>query len=313
MIVLLETVHDDARRILEDADEVVLTRDPSDIDAEIDRADVRAVVTRGRGRIDENLLRSLPRAAVVGRCGAGLDNIDVPAAAEQGVVVVHAPGSTTAAVAEHAVMLMLALARRLTDLVEAVRADRWEHRDGYLGTELRGKRLGIIGLGAIGARVAEIGRCLDMEVVCATSRTDDVTIPRLALEELLVTSDVVQVCTALTPRTTALLGPAEFTLMPPHALLVNTARGAIVDHAALAAALEEGLLSGYAADVWHEEPPLGSGLLADERVLVTPHVAALTDTTYREICVRTATAVSAVLDGADPDPRTVHLPPPLKR
>jgi phosphoglycerate dehydrogenase-like enzyme len=310
MIILLETVHDDARRILEAADDVVLMRDPSGIDAEIDRADVRAVVTRGRGRIDADLLRSLPRAAVVGRCGAGLDNIDVPAAAEQGVAVVHAPGSTTAAVAEHAVMLMLALARRLTDLVEAVRADRWEHRDGYLGTELRGKRLGIIGLGAIGTRIAEVGRCLDMEVVCTTSRTDDVAIPRLSLEELLITSDVVQVCTALTPHSTALLGPAEFTLMQPEALLVNTARGAIVDHDALAAALEEGQLAGYAADVWRVEPPAQTRPLTDPRVLVTPHVAALTDTTYREICVRTAAAVSAVLGGIDPDPRTVHLPPP---
>ena len=310
MIVLLETVHDDARRILEDADEVVLTRDPSGIDAGIDRADVRAVVTRGRGRIDANLLRSLPHAAVVGRCGAGLDNIDVPAAAEQGVAVVHAPGSTTAAVAEHAVMLMLALARRLTDLVESVRANRWEHRDGYLGTELRGKRLGVIGLGAIGTRIAEIGRCLDMELVCTTSRTDDVAIPRLSLEELLVTSDVLQVCTALTPQSTALLGPAEFTLMRPEALLVNTARGAIVDHDALAAALEQGQLAGYAADVWRVEPPVPTRLLTDPRVLVTPHVAALTDTTYREICVRTAAAVSAVLGGIDPDPRTVHVPPP---
>lgn len=308
MIVLLETVHDDARRILEETDDVVLTTDPSGIDLGIDRAEVRAVVTRGRGRVDADLLRSLPRAAVVGRCGAGLDNIDVPAAAEQGVAVVHAPGSTTSAVAEHAVMLMLALARRLTDISGAVRRGDWARRNGYVGTELRGKRLGIIGLGAIGSRVAEIGRCFDMDVACTTSRPD-VTIPRLSLEELLVTSDVIQICTALTPRTSRLIGPAEFTLMRAHTLLVNTARGAIVDHDALAAALRDDRLGGYAADVWHEEPPLETGLLADDRVLVTPHVAALTDTTYREICVRTAAAVAAILDGEDPDPTTVHLRP----
>ena len=306
MIVLLETVHDDARRILEDADDVVLTSDPSGIDSMIDREEVRAVVTRGRGRIDDDLLRSLPRAAVVGRCGAGLDNIDVSAAAALGVAVVHAPGSTTSAVAEHAVMLMLAIARRLPDLAGAVRSGDWARRDGYLGTELRGKRLGIIGLGAIGSRVAEIGRCFDMEVVCTTSR-DDVAIPRLTLEELLVTSDVVQICTALNTRTTALLGAAEFTLMRPHVLLVNTARGAIVDHHALAAALREGRLGGYGADVWCDEPPIDTRLLADERVLVTPHVAALTDTTYREICVRTAESVAAILAGEHPDPTTVRV------
>lgn len=307
MIVLLETVHDDAHRILEAADDVVVTSDPSGIDAGIDRAAVRAVVTRGRGRIDDELLRSLPRAAVVGRCGAGLDNIDVPAAAALGVAVVHAPGSTTSAVAEHAVMLMLSLARRLTELAGAVKDGDWARRDGYVGMELRGKRLGIIGLGAIGSRVAQVGRCLDMEVVSTTSRDDEVAIPRLTLEELLVTSDVVQVCTALTPRTTALLGPAEFTLMRPHVLLVNTARGAIVDHDALAAALRDDRLGGYAADVWCDEPPTDVRLLADERVLVTPHVAALTDTTYREICVRTAESVAAILAGADPDPTTVRV------
>lgn len=306
MIVLLETVHDDARRILEDADDVVLTSDPSGIDDGIDRSEVRAVVTRGLGRIDDDLLRSLPRTAVVGRCGAGLDNIDVDAAAAMGVAVVHAPGSTTAAVAEHAVMLMLALARRLTDLSGAVRSGDWARRDGYVGMELRGKRLGIIGLGAVGSRVAQIGRCLDMEVVCTTSR-DDVAIPHLTLEELLMTSDVVQVCTALTPRTTALLGAAEFTLMRPHVLLVNTARGAIVDHDALAVALREDRLGGYGADVWCDEPPVDTQLLADERVLVTPHVAALTDVTYREICVRTAESVAAVLAGGEPDPTTVRI------
>jgi phosphoglycerate dehydrogenase-like enzyme len=306
VIVLLESVHDDARRILEAADEVVLTSDPSGIDSEVDRSEVRAVVTRGLGRIDDGLLRSLPRATVVGRCGAGLDNIDVPAAAALGIAVVHAPGSTTSAVAEHAVMLMLALARRLTDLSGAVRRGDWARRDGYLGMELRGKRLGIIGLGAIGSRVAEIGRCLDMEVVCTTSR-DDVAIPHVTLEELLMTSDVVQVCTALTPRTTALLGAAEFTLTRPHMLLVNTARGAIVDHEALAVALREGRLGGYGADVWCDEPPVDTRLLGDERVLVTPHVAALTDTTYREICVRTAESVAAILAGAEPDPTTVRV------
>jgi D-3-phosphoglycerate dehydrogenase len=307
VIVLLETVHDDARRILEQSDDVVLTSDPSGIDPTIDRAEVRAVVTRGRGRVDNDLLRSLPGAAVVGRCGAGLDNIDVAAAAELGVAVVHAPGSTTHAVAEHAVMLMLALARRLTELSSAVRLGDWARRDGYVGTELRGKRLGIIGLGAIGTQLADIGRCFDMDVAGTTSRPD-VTIPRLSLEELLVTSDVVQICTALTPRTSRLIGAAEFTLMQPHALLVNTARAGIVDHVALASALRDDRLGGYGADVWCDEPPLETSLLADDRVLVTPHVAALTDTTYREICVRTAAAVAAIVDGRDPEPTTVHLP-----
>lgn len=311
MILLLESVHDDALRILEAVDDVVLSGTPTRVGDDIDRSTVRAVVTRGRGRVDADLLRSLPHAAVVGRCGSGLDNIDVPAAAAQGVAVVHTPGRTTAAVAEHAVMLMLALARRLDELVATVRSGDWERRAGYEGVELNGKRLGVIGSGAVGTRVAEIGRCLQMDVVCTTSRRDVITVPRLSMEELLKTSDVVQVCTSLTPSTRGLLGPSEFRLMRPHAIVVNTARGAIVDHVALAVALREERLSGYAADVWQVEPPVDDDeLLSDPRVMVTPHVAAFTDVTYRDMCVHTANGVADVLAGAQPEPWTVRVPPP---
>lgn len=305
-MVLLETVHPDALDILSAAGEVVLVSDPPELDHDIPLDRVRGLVTRGAGRVTASTLDSLPTLEVVARCGAGLDNIDTAAALDAGVAVVHAPGSTTHAVAEHAVMLMLSLARRLVDLGNATSHGNWSVRDGYEGVELRGRRLGVIGLGAIGTRVAEIGRALDMDVVGWARNTRLPDVPILGLEELLATCDVIQICVALVPETTALIGPEELSIIKAGAMLINCARGPIVDHEALATALESGSLAGYAADVWATEPPdISDPLLGDPRVLLTPHVAGLTDRTYREICIRAATAAVAVLNGTEPDPSCV--------
>jgi len=310
VILLLESVHPDAQRILEAADAVELVDDLTAFDPRQYGHGVRAVVTRGRGQIDRAVIAAFPDLQVVARCGAGLDNIDTRAAAAAGVAVVHAPGLTTSAVAEHALMLMLALSRRVVEVDGAVKAGHWNVRDGFESTELRGKRMGVIGLGAIGTKLAEFGRMLDMDVVCATRRQPEARVERVGLDELLATSDVVQLCVPLTESTRSMIGEAQFFAMKPGALLVNTSRGAVVDHVALANALTRNSLGGYATDVWDPEPPNADDpLWSDGRVLVTPHVAGLTDVTYREICVRPAEAVSAILAGIAPDPRWVYRPP----
>jgi D-3-phosphoglycerate dehydrogenase len=305
MILLLETVHEDAHEILSGVGPVEVvpdlhTFDPSSF------AGIRAILTRGLGQVTEELMASFPDLAVVARCGAGLDNVDIDAAARAGVMVIHAPGLTTAAVAEQAVLLMLAVGRRLVVVDEAVKSGNWDVRDGFTSTEMNGKRLGIIGYGAIGSRIAEIGAALGMDVVCTTRRTEGVDVPRLELEVLLRTADVVQICVPLTPVTESMLGPEQFALMRPSAIVINTARGSIVDQEALANALEEGRVAGYGADVWDPEPPRpGDRVLAHPATVVTPHVAGLTDVTYREICVRPARAVVQVLNGNAPDPNCV--------
>jgi D-3-phosphoglycerate dehydrogenase len=299
VIILLESIHPDAVTLLEERGEVRLSTDPLVVDADVPRRGVEAILTRGRGRITAAMLDEFPDLVVVGRCGAGLDNIDVAAAAERGIAVVNAPGATTAAVAEHAVLLMLGIARRITVLDAAVKAGDWSVRDGYTGAELRGKRLGVVGLGSIGRRVAALCRAFDMEVVywSPTSRGDGLA--RLDLDELLASCDVVQVCIALATETCHLVDARRLALMRPSALLVNTSRGAIVDHAALIAAITDGRLAGYATDVWDPEPPPRADLDAlGDRVLVTPHVAAITDVTYRQICVTTGEAAIAALSGA---------------
>lgn len=311
MILLLETVHADALEVLEAADDVHLVADLAEFDPRSYGAGVRAVVTRGRGQITSGVISAFPDLEVVARCGAGLDNVDTVAADAAGVTVVHAPGATTSAVAEHALMLMLALARRLVEVDAAVKAGRWDVRDGFESTEMRGRRLGIVGLGAIGSRLAEFARVLGMDVVCTTRRPDTAAVTglvaRVDLDELLRTSDVVQLCVPLSDSTRHLMGAREFASMKPGSLLVNTARGPVVDHAALNSALAEGTLGGYATDVWDPEPPPeGDSAVRHQRVLVTPHVAGLTDVTYREICLGPAEAVVAILGGSVPDPRTVY-------
>lgn len=296
MIVLLESIHHDAHAMLEAVDEVRVMADPLVVDGSVPRRSVRAILTRGRGRITAATYDEFPDLVVIGRCGAGLDNIDVEAAAARGIAVVHAPGATTAAVSEHAVMLMLGLARRVAMLDAAVKNDRWSVRDGYVGIEMSGKRLGVVGLGAIGRRIASLGRALDMDVAYWSPSTRVCEFEARDLDDLLATSDVVQVSVALVPETRHLLDGRRVGLMRPAALLVNTARGAIVDHNALRGALVSGRLGGYATDVWDAEPPPARAIapIAD-RLLVTPHVAAITDVTYRDICVRTAEAAIALL------------------
>jgi len=298
MIVLLESVHPDALALLETVDEVRQMTIPTKLDENIDLGKVQVVLTRGRGRIDSQMIAQLPNLKVVGRCGAGLDNIDLAAAKNSNISVVYAPGRTTTAVSEHALMLMLGLARKVALLDNAVKKNKWSVRENYEGIELHGKQLGIFGLGSIGNRLAAIGAALSMNVCYWSRSARDPKLEYREFNELLATSDVIQICLALTPQTKGLVSSAQFALMKPGVLLINTARGQVVDHQALLAAISAKIVGGYATDVWDVEPPLDDDpLIGNPKVLVTPHVAGLTDVSYREICLAPATAVVAILSG----------------
>jgi phosphoglycerate dehydrogenase-like enzyme len=307
VIVLLESVHPDALALLRRSDEVRVMADPIELDVDLPLDEVRAVLTRGRGRITAEMCGRLPNLRVVGRCGAGLDNIDTASAKALGIAVVHAPGRTTHAVSEHALLLMLALARRVTVLDGAVKRGAWDVREGYEGFEMRGKQLAVVGLGAIGQRIAEVGAALSMNVAYWSRTSRDPRFDRLELNELVSAADVIQISVALTPETRGLIGAEQFGLMQRGVLLVNTARAQIVDHPSLLTAITAGVVGGYGTDVWDPEPPeTGDPLVAHERVLVTPHVAGLTDVTYRAICVEPAAAAVAILAGQEADPTCVY-------
>jgi len=311
MILLLESLHPEAEALLERAGPVLRAADPNEPPAEL--SIVRAILTRGRGRIPEALLARCPALVVIARAGAGLDNLDTAAAARRGIAVIHAPGANTSTVAEHTLALMLDLARGITRSARAVAAGRWEERGSYRGDELGGLTLGLVGFGHIGRRVALLASAFGMKVLVAAHASGSAAraqeldpYPRLPLPELLAAADVVSLHVPLTPATQNLIGAAELARMKPGALLVNTARGALVDMPALRVALARRALGGFAADVLDLEPPAPDDpLLAAENVLLTPHVASLTNATYRTLCRFTAENVARVLRGETPDPRSV--------
>jgi phosphoglycerate dehydrogenase-like enzyme len=238
---------------------------------------------------------------VIAKPGAGIDNLDAAAAERRKIEIVYAPGANARTVAEHTLALMLALVRQVPRWASAVTRGKWAERAGYAGDELGGLALGIVGYGAIGARVAQLARAFDMNVLVAArgdvAKDSAIPFPTLPLHELLPRVDVLSLHAPLTPQTKNLVGAREFALLKPTAYLVNTSRGALIDGVALRDALTRRAFAGFAADVLDVQPPSADdALLACDRVVLTPHVASLTATTYREMCVAVATRVLAALD-----------------
>lgn len=308
-ILLLESLHADAEALLANVDTIVRAADPNAPDC--DFAAVRAILTRGRGHITEALLRRCPSLQVIARAGVGLDNLDTKAAAALRIPVVFAPGGNADTVAEHTIALVLDLVRGITRSANQVAAGRWEDRVHYQGNEIRGLCLGVLGHGNIGRRVAALARAFGMRVLVAerpgqTAPNGPDAPSRAPLLEVLRTADVITLHLPLDASTRHLLGPAEFAAMRPGTFLVNTARGALIDGAALRQAIAERHLGGFAADVLEQEPPAAADpLLRSDRVLLTPHNASLTARTYRAMCTATATNVAATLQGRAPEPYSV--------
>ena len=222
------------------------------------------------------LLRRLPSLRMITVCGIGTDSIDTATAKELGIVVCNVPGLTAPIVAEHALALMLATARRVCFQTQQLRKGVWKTPDNLY---LRGRTLGVLGVGPIGMAMANLGQAIGMRVQAWTfnpspERARQLGIEFVALDQLLQTSDVVSIHVKLTEQTRGFLGVREIALMKSGALLINTARGAIVDTQALVAALNRGHLGGAGIDVYDVEPiPANHPLLACEQVVLTPHVA----------------------------------------
>jgi phosphoglycerate dehydrogenase-like enzyme len=248
--------------------------------------------------IGEPLLAAAPRLRLIQRLGVGYSNIDVAAAARRGIPVCNMPDFNSTTVAEHALMMILALLRRLFDSTLLMKAGRWPV-DAVAADlhELAGKTVGIVGYGAIGRAVAWRVRAFGGTVLWHDRRPDsgrdDDESERADLEELLRRSDVVTLHVPLTAESRGLIGRRELGSMKPSAILINTARGAVVDEAALADALNEGAIAGAGLDVFSEEPPApGSPLLRARNVLLTPHTAGQT----REAMERMVAAMVANLE-----------------
>ena len=282
---------------LEAACDVDLYDGPSPLPAdELKRrlAGKRALICVLTDRVDGAVLDAAPELAVVANIAVGYDNIDVPAAKSRGVVVTNTPDVLTEATAELTWGLILAAARRITEGDRLVRRGDWKGwaLDFMLGMELRGKQLGIIGRGRIGRAVAARAPAFGMTAVFAKHD--------MSLDELLVSSDVISIHAPSTPATRHLIDRKALARMKRSAILVNTARGTLVDEEALVWALGEHLIAGAALDVYEKEPIVHPGLLTMEHVVLAPHLGSATRETRTAMADLAVANVIAVLDGRPP-------------
>jgi D-3-phosphoglycerate dehydrogenase len=256
--------------------------------------DADALIVRSATKVTADLLNKAPHLRVVGRAGVGVDNIDLDEATKRGVLVMSTPGGSSVSVAEHTFALLLALVRQVPKFDAAMREGRWEKSSS--GAEVRGKTLGLIGLGRIGSEVATRAVAFDMRIVAfdpyiSEAAARELSVELMPLEKLLAESDFISLHTAVNPQTQNMINAATIAQMKKGVRIVNAARGELINEADLAAALKSGHVAGAALDVFVEEPPKNSPLIGLPNVICTPHVAGSTAEAQEELGIQVAVQV----------------------
>ncbi len=274
----------------------VCTVGPKEIE-EIKKAlgEANAWLLRSGTQITAELLDCAPNLKAVGRAGVGVDNIDLDAATRRGVLVMNTPGGNAVSVAEHALGLLLALARKIPGAAASMSAGKWEKKQ-FGGTELRGKTLGLVGLGRIGQAVARRAQAFEMNVCAhdpfvAETLGRDLGVELLSLEDLLATADYLSLHVGLTPQTDRLLNQERLAMCKKGVRIVNTARGELVEEAAMIDALESGQVAAAALDVFPTEPPGRSPLVTHPNVIATPHIGGSSAEAQEEVGIQIAEQV----------------------
>lgn len=260
-----------------------------------------ALVVRSKTKVRADVLEAATRLKVVGRAGTGVDNIDVPAATRRGVVVMNAAAGNTVTTAEHAVAMMMALARNIPIASETTRGGKWE-KTKFMGVELANKTLGIVGMGKIGSVVASRALGLAMRVIAfdpylSREAAGRMGVELVELDELFSRADFVTLHTPLTPETRGIVGRDSIARMKRGVRIINCARGGLVDEAALVEAIREGQVAGAALDVFEQEPiPADHPLLSLEQVVVTPHLGASTEEAQQAVATIVASQIVDYLE-----------------
>ncbi|MGB9403823.1 MAG: phosphoglycerate dehydrogenase [Candidatus Acidiferrales bacterium] len=268
---------------------------PSAANVAAELAGAEGLIVRSATKVTAELLENAQALRVVGRAGVGVDNVDVDAATRRGVLVMNTPGGNAVSVAEHTFALLLALARSVPQFNAAIQAGRWE-KSAAMGTEVRGKTLGLVGLGRVGTEVARRAQALEMKVLAhdpyvSADVARELEVELLPLAEVLKRSDYVSLHTSLSPSTERLINAATIAEMKRGARLINCARGELIDEAALAAALRSGHIAGAALDTFAQEPPKNSPLIGMPNVIATPHIAGSTAEAQEEVGIQIALQV----------------------
>ncbi len=264
-------------------------------------AGAHGLLVRSATKVTSDVIAAAPNLVAIGRAGVGVDNIDVEAATERGIVVCNSPEGNTVAAAEHTLAVMLALARNISAADTSVSGGEWK-RSAFLGVELLNKTLGIIGLGKIGGEVAARAAAFGMKVIgqdpfIAADQAERIGVEIVELPELLERADFITVHVPLTKDTRHLIGRESLAKVKPGVRIINCSRGAVVDEAALAEAVRDGRVAGAGLDVFEKEPPTESPLLGLDNVVLTPHLGASTAEAQIKVAVDVAQQVLDVLQG----------------
>jgi D-3-phosphoglycerate dehydrogenase len=305
-VVLYEEMHKVGTEYLRERAEVVISPKPDEETVIPLAQDADAVIIRANGKITKRLLENAPQLKVVGRHGVGLETIDREEATRRGIWVVYTPEANAMAVAEHALGMILALTRKMPLVDQEVRRGAWEVRYRFLGKQIHGRTLGVIGLGRIGRNLATMCRkAFEMRVmyydkIRSPEMEEQLPCEFVPLDELLAEADVVSIHAPQTPETIGLLNEERIAKMKPGAILINAARGGIVDENALAKALQEGRLFGAGLDVFSKEPPdTEHPIFQAENVLTSAHMAAHTEEAMIAMSM-VAEDIIRVLEGEKP-------------
>jgi D-3-phosphoglycerate dehydrogenase len=275
--------------------------------------DYEALVVRSQTKVTAKVIEAGKKLKVIARAGVGVDNIDVEEATRRGILVVNAPNANVISAAEHAIALMLALARHIPQANAVLKSGVWQ-RGKFMGTEVRGKTLGIIGLGKVGSAVAKRAQALEMKLIAydpyitadyARSRQVEL----ILLEQLLKESDFITLHLTLTPGTEGLIGAKELAMVKPTVRIINCARGGIIDEEALVKAVKEGRVAGAAIDVFSTEPATECVLFGCDNIIVTPHLGASTIEAQAVAAKDIAEQIVDVFNGR-PARYAVNAPPP---
>ncbi len=259
------------------------------------------LIVRSQTKVTEELISKAGKLKVIGRAGVGVDNVDVDAATKSGIVVLNTPDVNTISTAEHTFSMLLALSRNIPQAVASLKAGKWE-RGKFVGTEVRGKTLGVIGLGRIGTEVVQRAQAFQMRVLAydpfmSLEKAAKLKIEIAEMSRIFKESDYITVHTPLTSETRGMIGKEAFAKMKDGVRIINCARGGIVDEAALEEAIKSGKVAGAALDVYAEEPPKRTSLLALDHVICTPHLGASTEEAQLNVAIDVAHSMVDALQG----------------
>ena len=273
-----------------------------------------AIITRSGTTVDKDLLDAAVKLKIVARAGVGIDNVDVDYASSKGVIVVNAPFGNTNSAAEHTMALLLAFCRNVTQANNSLKSGEWK-RAPFTGHEIKGRLAGVIGLGKVGGRVATRLKSFECEVLAcdpyiSVKRAHDLGVKLVAHEEIYRNCDIITVHTPLNDETRDMIGAKEFALMKSGVIILNVARGGIINEQALLDNLESGKVTGAAVDVWSEEPPkseLLKRLITNDKLIVTPHLGANTFEAQVNVAIDVSKEIINYLDDK-PLENAVNIP-----